>query len=196
MWHIFLLQVARMRIAGVLVSRTSFSSNVIRFLFATSLPLFKTAGIAALPVVKNRAMMEIYSLAKRISASSIPVLITGETGVGKEVVARYIHENSKQSHDGQFVCLNCAAIPESLIESELFGYVKGVFTGAEKDKIGLMEIADKGTLFLDEVGEMTMQMQAKLIRAIETKEYVPVGSTNVKRSSFRLLCATTRIWRI
>jgi len=121
-----------------------------------------------------------------------PVLIMGETGAGKEVLARYIHGNSKRGKDGEFIALNCAAIPESLFESELFGHTKGSFTGADKDKAGLIEAADGGTLFLDEVEEMPASMQVKLLRAIEQKEYRRIGETDVRKSDFRLICATNK----
>lgn len=105
-----------------------------------------------------------------------PVLIMGETGAGKEVLARYIHGNSKRGKDGGFIALNCAAIPENLFESELFGHTKGSFTGADKDKAGLIEAADGGTLFLDEVEEMPASMQVKLLKQGEPlDETLPVS---------------------
>ena len=192
MWHTVLLHTAQTNILGMFVSRAHFNPNVIRSLFTGSLLPLKIAGIAALPVVKNKAMTEIYSLAKRISASSIPVLIIGETGAGKEVLARYIHDNSGGEREGEFVALNCGAIQESLMDSELFGHVKGAFTSADKDKVGLIEVADGGTLFLDEVEEINHTMQVKLLRVIEEKEYRRLGSAEIRRSNFRLICATNR----
>ena len=130
--------------------------------------------------------------ALRASRAGSPVLIIGETGAGKEVLARYIHEKSKGGRGDGFVALNCAAIPEKLFESELFGHTKGSFTGADKDKAGLIEAADGGTLFLDEVEEMPVPMQVKLLRAIEQKEYRRIGETDVRKSDFRLICATNK----
>jgi len=135
---------------------------------------------------------QIYREALRASMADSPVLIMGETGAGKEVLARYIHGNSKRGEDGEFIALNCAAISENLFESELFGHTKGSFTGADKDKAGLIEAADGGTLFLDEVEEMPASMQVKLLRAIEQKEYRRIGETDVRKSDFRLICATNK----
>ncbi len=160
--------------------------------FKTSLGNLNIALVSFPIVVKNRKMIELYSLAKKIAGSNIPVLITGETGVGKELFARYIHDNCNWSKEGKFISLNCAAVPENLIETELFGYRKGAFTGANEDKPGLMSVAHNGTLFLDEIGEMRPQMQAKLLRAVEKGDFFPVGSVNPNRSNFRLLCATNR----
>jgi len=118
----------------------------------------------------------IYHEALRASMADSPVLIMGETGAGKEVLARYIHGNSKRGKDGGFIALNCAAIPENLFESELFGHTKGSFTGADKDKAGLIEAADGGTLFLDEVEEMPASMQVKLLKQGEPlDETLPVS---------------------
>ena len=142
------------------------------------------------PVVKNEAMKNVYKIASKASKVDFPVLIQGETGVGKEVLANYIHQNSVWGEKGNFVSLNCAAIQDNLIESELFGHVKGSFTGADKNKTGLIKIADKGTLFLDEIGEMSLDMQKKLLRVLESGEFFPVGSVNVEKSNFRLISAT------
>jgi transcriptional regulator with PAS, ATPase and Fis domain len=110
--------------------------------------------------------------------------------VGKEITARFIHENSNRSSGGQFLTLNCAAIPDNLVESELFGYEKGVFTGATKNKPGLFKMADGGTLFLDEICEMSLEMQNKLLRVLEYGEFHALGSVEKKKSSFILICAT------
>lgn len=143
-----------------------------------------------IPVIKNNEMKQVYKLASKASKVDFPVLIFGETGVGKDVLARFIHDNSERSINGKFVSLNCAAIQDNLVESELFGFVKGAFTGAGRNKMGLVKIADGGTLFLDEIGEMSLDMQKKLLRVIEYKEYFPVGSVKVEKSDFRLICAT------
>ena len=192
MWHVFLLHVGQISITGIFVLRTHLSPNVVSSIFPTSLFPFKIAGIAVLPVVKNKAMTELYSLAKRICRSNTPVLITGETGVGKEVVARYIHDESGSGRGGEFVAVNCGSIQENLMDSELFGHVKGAFTDADKDRVGLVETADGGTLFLDEVEEINHAMQVKLLRVIEEKEYRRLGSSDTRKSNFRLICATKR----
>lgn len=119
---------------------------------------------------------------------NITVLLQGESGTGKEVAARMIHHASNCK--GDFVALNCSAIPESLLESELFGYHKGAYTGADTDKQGLIEIADKGTLFLDEIGDMPLSLQSKLFRFLDQRSFRPLGSTKEKNVSLNLICAT------
>ena len=123
---------------------------------------------------------------ERFAASPVPILILGETGTGKDLCAHLIYEKTGR---GPFVAVNCAAIPETLIDSELFGHEKGAFTGAVRDRAGLVALADGGTLFLDELGELSLPTQAKLLRAIETGEYRPVGSERVLRSRFRVIAA-------
>jgi DNA-binding NtrC family response regulator len=125
------------------------------------------------------------------AASDVAVLITGETGTGKDLCARTIHERSRRAR-GPFVVVNCAAIPEPLFESQLFGHEKGAFTGAERRHVGRFETANGGTLFLDEVGELTPASQAKLLRAIETSTFEPVGSSRTVRADVRILAATNR----
>jgi len=127
----------------------------------------------------------------QVAGTNVTVLILGESGTGKELVARAIHENSprKQEH---FVAVNCAALSEGLIESELFGHVKGAFTGAFAHKEGRIVYADRGTLFLDEVGDMPLATQAKLLRVIETREVQPVGGNQLQKVDIRLLAATNR----
>src|SRR4029453_13807269 len=119
------------------------------------------------------------------------VLIQGESGTGKEVIARYIHELSSRA-DKSFASINCGALPESLLESELFGHVKGSFTGAVKDKVGLFSAAAKGTFFLDEIGETTAATQVKLLRGLQHREVIPVGATEPQPIDTRLLAATNR----
>ncbi len=136
-------------------------------------------------------MMEIFQLLERVIPSDVPVLISGETGTGKELIAMAIHKNSTRS-SAPFVKENCAAIPETLLESELFGYKKGAFTGADKDKVGLFKQADKGTLFLDEIGETSSDMQKKLLRVLQENEIRPVGDQKTTPINVRFLSASNR----
>ena len=126
-------------------------------------------------VGRSEAIYAIADVIVRVAPTDIPVLIIGESGTGKELVAKALHKRSKRS-DGPFLPVNCGAIPETLIESQLFGYKKGAFTGAAKDTPGFIEKADGGTLFLDEVAEIPLSSQVKLLRFLETGEYFPVGS--------------------
>jgi DNA-binding NtrC family response regulator len=142
-------------------------------------------------MVSDPAMTRVFALLERLAASQIPVLVTGETGVGKENAAYAVHHWSKRS--GAFVAVNCAAIgPESLVDSELFGHDKGAFTGAVVAKAGLFESAVGGTVFLDEVGELPLAIQAKLLRALETKRIVRLGETKERAIDVRLVAATNR----
>ncbi len=141
------------------------------------------------PTGKNRTFVDVLKLAETVAPTESTVLITGESGSGKEVLARYIHALSGRA-EGNFLSLNCGALPEGLLESELFGHVKGSFTGAVKDKIGLFEAANGGTLFLDEIGEMTAATQVRLLRALQEREVIPVGSTEVRHVDVRILAAT------
>jgi DNA-binding NtrC family response regulator len=136
-------------------------------------------------------MRELFARMERVAAADVTVLIQGASGTGKELVARAIHDNSSRG-SGPFVALNCAAIPESLQESELFGHEKGAFTGADRRRVGKFEQADGGTLFLDEVGELSPSLQAKLLRAIQERAFQRVGGNAEIQSDFRLLAATHR----
>ena len=140
---------------------------------------------------RSPAMKQVISLLEKVVHVDSPVLISGPSGTGKELVARAIHFNSKRKV-GPFIAINCAALNESLLESELFGHVRGAFTGAIKDKAGLFQAADKGTLFLDEVGEMPPSLQAKLLRVLQEGTFIPVGSTAERHSDTRILAATNR----
>jgi transcriptional regulator with GAF, ATPase, and Fis domain len=142
-------------------------------------------------VGRSRRHMELLQLLDRVIDTQVPVLIHGESGSGKELVARAIHYQGARK-DRAYVTENCSAIPETLLESELFGYVKGAFTGADRDRKGLLEQADGGTLFLDEIGDMSPEMQAKLLRVLESGEVRPVGGKEVRRVHVRVLAASHR----
>ena len=143
-------------------------------------------------IVASRAMTELLSIAERAAKSPAKVLITGESGVGKDVVAHFIHNQSPRK-SAPFVAVNCAGLTEALLESELFGHVKGSFTGAYRDKRGKIQLAHRGTLFLDEVGEMSLRMQALLLRFLENGEIQAVGSDQVHaRVDVRVVAATNR----
>lgn len=138
---------------------------------------------------KSRPMREVFQTIEKIAPANSTVLITGDSGTGKELVARAIHEKSRRS-DKSFIAVNCTAIPENLLESELFGHMKGSFTGAIADKKGLFEEADGGTLFLDEIGDLDMNLQAKLLRVLQEKTIKPVGATKEKSVDVRVITAT------
>ena len=145
----------------------------------------------ARPVGNSRSWLEVLRLAETVAPTESTVLIQGESGTGKEVIARYIHDLSARS-DRSFASINCGALPESLLESELFGHVKGSFTGAIKDKSGLFTAAAKGTFFLDEIGETTPATQVKLLRVLQQREVIPVGGTEPQPIDVRLIAATNR----
>jgi len=140
---------------------------------------------------KSSAMQNLYSLVERVCDSETTVLIQGENGTGKELIAKALHYNSRRKKN-KFVIVNCGAFNENLLESELFGHIKGAFTGASKDKKGLFEAADGGTLFLDEVGDTSMPMQVKLLRVLQEGTFTPVGSTQQKSADVRVLAATNK----
>jgi two-component system, NtrC family, response regulator AtoC len=150
-----------------------------------------SAGTGGRFVLENVAMRELYATAEKVAVGSINVLILGETGVGKEILAETVHSRSPRA-DRPFVCVNCAALAESLLESELFGHERGAFTGAAQAKVGLLEAASGGTLFLDEVGEMSLNLQAKVLRAIETRLVLRVGSVKPRPVDVRVVAATNR----
>ena len=140
---------------------------------------------------KSKGIEQVIDLAKKVSKTDSTVLLTGETGTGKEVFAQAIHENSNRAGKS-FVALNCSTFSKEILESELFGHKQGAFTGATKDKKGFIEEANCGTLFLDEIGEMPLELQAKLLRVLETNEYIQIGDTTPRKSNFRLIAATNR----
>jgi DNA-binding NtrC family response regulator/pSer/pThr/pTyr-binding forkhead associated (FHA) protein len=157
------------------------------------------AGLRAAPagnappgvIVRDEKMLEVYRLADKAAAATISVLVLGETGVGKEVLAETIHRRSKRA-EGPFLCLNCAALPDNLLESELFGYERGSFTDAKNAKAGLLESASGGTVFLDEIGEMSAALQAKLLRVIQSKQVTRLGGLKPITIDVRFVSATHR----
>ncbi|HPH65875.1 MAG TPA: sigma 54-interacting transcriptional regulator, partial [Kofleriaceae bacterium] len=151
----------------------------------TAMP--QTSAILVSPVMRN-----VYSLVERVAESNITVLIIGETGAGKELVAEAIAVNSSSRKDQPFVKLNCASLPETLLESELFGHERGSFTGADRRKLGFFEAANGGTLFLDEIGEFPLNLQAKLLRVLESKKITRVGGTDEISVDTRVVAATHR----
>jgi transcriptional regulator with GAF, ATPase, and Fis domain len=140
-------------------------------------------------VGSSRAMQRIYRLSRLVAARDTTVLITGETGTGKELIARGIHHVSRRANNS-FVVVNCAAIPETLLEAELFGHVRGAFTGAIQSRVGRIHNAHGGTLFLDEIGDLPLTMQAKLLRFLQDGEVQRLGSSDVFRVDVRVVCAT------
>ena len=142
-------------------------------------------------VGNSSRMQRIYEVLKQIAPTKTNVLITGESGTGKELIARSIHRESDR-RDKSFVVINCGSIPETLIESEIFGYRKGAFTGASQDKKGLFEVANKGTVFLDEIGELSLPMQVKLLRVVQERVFKPVGSNDDIAVDIRIISATNK----
>jgi len=142
-------------------------------------------------IASSKSMRAAMDLARRAASSEFPVLISGESGTGKDVLARHIHYSGKRSSKS-FVAINCSAIPENLLESELFGHEKGAFSGAEKTQQGFFVKADKGTLFLDEIGDMSINLQPKLLRVLQDGSFYPVGGRTLVRTDARLICATNQ----
>ncbi|HEY0077537.1 MAG TPA: sigma-54 dependent transcriptional regulator [Pyrinomonadaceae bacterium] len=139
----------------------------------------------------SEALQSVFRLVEKVATTNTNILIQGESGTGKELIARAIHHNSPRA-DRPFVAINCGALPETLLESELFGHTKGAFTGAVANKPGLLRAAEGGTVFLDEIGEITPAMQVRLLRAVQEHEVMPVGSTAPQRIDARIICATNR----
>ncbi len=150
----------------------------------------KTTSDRAQLVGSSSAMREVYDLIEQVAPARSTVLITGESGTGKEVVARTIHFSSPRSESGQFVAVNCSNIPSELLESELFGHTKGAFTGAVAAKKGLFEVADAGSIFLDEISTIPPETQARLLRVIQEREFTPLGDTQPRRVDVRIIAAT------
>ena len=142
-------------------------------------------------VGQSDAMQQVFKMIGRVAASDAPVMVTGESGSGKELVARAIHNYSSRCNNS-FLAINCAAIPENLLESELFGHEKGAFTGAHSQRIGRFEQSDRGTLFLDEIGEMPLNVQSKILRVLQEGEFMRVGGNQTLRTDVRIVCATNK----
>ncbi len=142
-------------------------------------------------IAHSESMRSLLKLTKKVAQYDTSVLVTGESGTGKELIAKGIHQNSTRK-DKPFVAINCGSIPENLLESEFFGYVKGAFTGADNDRKGLFEEADSGTIFLDEIGELSLGLQVKLLRVLQEQEIRPVGSVKSKKINARIITATAR----
>jgi two-component system, NtrC family, nitrogen regulation response regulator GlnG len=142
-------------------------------------------------VGQSDAMQQVFKMIGRVAASDAPVMVTGESGTGKELVARAIHNYSTRNNTS-FLAINCAAIPENLLESELFGHEKGAFTGAHSQRIGRFEQSDGGTLFLDEIGEMPVNVQSKILRVLQEGEFMRVGGNQTLRTDVRIVCATNK----
>ncbi|MBE2914030.1 sigma-54-dependent transcriptional regulator [Anoxybacillus flavithermus] len=156
---------------------------------STQNDMYKLAETLGFIVGTNKEMNDLLKFAYKIAKKNVNVLIEGETGTGKEVLAHFIHSASMR-YDHPFVGVNCGAVSETLLESELFGYEKGAFTGAVKEKKGIFEIANRGTLFLDEIGEASLATQVKLLRVLETGEYMRVGGETVRKTNARIIAAT------
>src|SRR5581483_6204639 len=140
---------------------------------------------------ESAAMQEVYRFIAKVAPTDSNVLVHGESGTGKELVARAMHRHSARA-ERPFIAINCAAITETLLESEIFGYEKGAFTGAVAQKKGYLEVADGGTVFLDEIGELALPLQAKLLRVLQEREFVRVGGTKPMKVNIRILAATNR----
>jgi len=140
---------------------------------------------------KSDAIEQVFRVMEKVARTDSSVLITGESGTGKELVARALHFSSERAH-ARFLPINCGALPENLLESELFGYKRGAFTGAAQDKVGLLKAADKGTMLFDEIGEMPLALQVKLLRAFQERECYPLGSNDPVSFDVRVICATNR----
>jgi len=181
----FLIEEIRLRIRNILAMRSLSRENT-----ALKHQLQEKYDFSAI-IGKSEGILEVLEMIRRISIARSNVLILGESGTGKELVARAIHANSP-CKSGPFLAINCGAIPENLLESELFGYKKGSFTGAYKDKTGLFASADEGSLFLDEIGEMPPGLQTKLLRALEERVIQPIGSTETLPFTARIIAATNK----
>lgn len=168
---------------ALFLNEVQMENNNLKSLFQEDVPGLK--GV----IGKSQGFKKALELARRVSGSQANVLITGESGSGKEVIARAVHELGDKK-DGPFIAINCSAIPENLLESELFGHAKGAFTGAHDKKVGLFEEANKGTLFLDEIGDLSLPLQAKLLRVLQERKVKRIGENAYRDITARIICAT------
>jgi DNA-binding NtrC family response regulator len=190
-WH-QLIDSERLTFAEPAATNLARQWPVTAFAVKTSIGFKSHEPRSASPIVASAAMTEVLQLAQRAAASDAKVLVTGESGAGKDIVAHHVHYHSSR-RNAEFVAVNCAGITETLLESELFGHVKGSFTGAYRDKVGKLRMAHCGTLFLDEVGEMSLRMQALLLRFLENGEIQAVGSDAAHTTvDVRVIAATNR----
>jgi transcriptional regulator with PAS, ATPase and Fis domain len=164
-------------------------SESLRFVAAANVPEQGRPASMRGVIGSAAALVDVFAVVDRVADTDCTVLITGESGTGKELVARGVHAQSPRS-GGPFVAVNCGAIPEALLESELFGHARGAFTGAHQTKMGRIGMAEKGTLFLDEIGELSLGLQVKLLRVLQAREYSPVGDTRVLKADVRVVAAT------
>src|SRR5215510_4849420 len=162
------------------------SPSVLTYSHPRTVPLSTRATALVFEDPKSKSLLQHL---RRVAPSNASIVITGETGTGKELIARYVHDESERNN-GPFVAVNCAAFSESLVESELFGHERGAFTGAVSTKIGWFEAANGGTLFLDEIGDLPLSMQVKLLRVLQEREVVRVGSRQPVSLDVRLIAAT------
>ncbi|MFN3264664.1 MAG: sigma 54-interacting transcriptional regulator, partial [Aquificaceae bacterium] len=177
--------------ASLLISPMSSGFGYVASLYVVNEVSICELGEEETIITKSPAFQKVLDTVKTVSDYDVNILLEGETGAGKSLLARYIHYLSPR-RDGPFVKVNCAAIPESLLEAELFGYMRGAFTGAVKDKPGKVELADGGTLFLDEIGDMPMHLQAKILHLVQEKEFERLGDTRTRRANVRIVASTNR----
>jgi two-component system, NtrC family, response regulator AtoC len=186
----YLTKPTRMEELDVLVTKAAEKARLRRENLSLKGQLERLKPIEGM-LTQDPAMLVIVEMIERVAPADIPVLVQGETGTGKELVARALHKKSPRAGQA-FVALNCSAVSENLLESELFGHERGAFTGAVERKAGLLEVADRGVLFLDEIGDMSAAAQVKLLRALETGEFLRVGGTRPVRTDVRIVSATHR----
>ncbi len=188
------IAVEAMRLGAFDYLKKPFDNDVLRNLSRRAIAHGRVTGRDEVPsrlVGTSPAMQEIQAMVRRVARNDSTVLLEGESGSGKELVAALLHAQSSR-HEGPFVAVNCGGFSETLLESELFGHVKGAFTGAVADKRGLLELGDGGTFFLDELGEMSLTTQVRLLRVLETRSFYPVGGTTPARTDVRFIAATNR----
>jgi two-component system NtrC family response regulator len=191
----FISKPADPELLKIIIARALDKHSLLKQVSNLELKLEQTSQLNDMPnfglIGNSPAIQNTRELIQRISATQVPVFIQGPSGTGKEIIANAIHQGSDRNKQ-PFISVHCGAIPADLLESELFGYIKGAFTGAEKDRKGLLATADGGTLFLDEIGEMPLAMQVKLLRVLQEGNYYPLGSRQLENIDIRLISATNR----